>query len=251
MMKKIIAGILCGLGLVGLLSYGGTLLSSSLQSSEKMSVDLMDGVEVVYSGWHKEGKAEIRRNEISYDGSDEAVKKFIDSIQIRVTPDSGLRNGDTVKVKASYSENARSLANVDVIRDSMECVVEGLNGEERTYDYNGETLEEKVTIDGYEIPPGITTEQGRQDYVTMKKIEDGEMELEEHSWEEEWYEGQSEEKTDWKDTTFRCEEFEFYRNAFYAAFDFGQASSQRYKIETILEDNQIAAYKVVFEKEGE
>ncbi len=249
-MKKKIIYVLCGMLTIGALSAGGVWLNDWLKASEKMKIDLMDGVEVVYEGWNKEGKARIKRNEISYDGSNETIHRFIDSIQIHVTPDSGLRNGDTVKVKAVYSENARSLANVDIVRSSMECTVEGLNGESMVYEYDDD-LNEKVTIDGYEIPEGIQTEEGRQDYVAMQKIIDGKASVEEKEWEDIWYQGESDTKTDWSDTTFPCSDYEFYRNAFYDAYDFGQASSQRYKIETIFENDQIAAYKVVFEKGGE
>jgi|GEM_PF-4513340 len=87
MKKVIIRAILILVG-VALLSTTCLLISQFIQASNPLKIDLMDGIAVRYSGWNGEGNAETVHTGISYTGNDEAVLKFIDTIQISVSPNS-------------------------------------------------------------------------------------------------------------------------------------------------------------------
>ena len=245
-MKKVIIRAILVLVGVALLSTTCLLISQFIQASNPLKIDLMDGIAVRYSGWNGEGNAETVHTGISYTGNDEAVLKFIDTIQISVSPNSHLSNGDTVTVRAIYSDNARNLANVEVVQDVMTCTVDGLNGESIIYEYD-DNLKETLTIDGYEIPDNFTTDEERQAYVSYMKSLDGKTDVAEPEISEQWYIGKSENPTNFESTTFWTKDYGAYpKDAYYAALDFGYSSSQPFKVESVMSGGHVDGYRTVF-----
>ena len=93
-MKKIIIFTLAAVGIgIAVVMY----LSSS--SSNAVAYDLTENLEISVSGWNGAGIAEVSSNKIAYDEEDEAMQRFVESLDYVIDPADGLSNGDTVTVR--------------------------------------------------------------------------------------------------------------------------------------------------------
>ncbi len=107
------------------------------RGSMAVSVDLSDYLNVRFSGADGAGTA---RGDFDYAGFERAVMageesaesmpgqvmRFESTIDFAVTPDKGLKNGDTATVTATYDEDAAKCAGIDVTGNSRTFTVEGL-----------------------------------------------------------------------------------------------------------------------------
>ena len=128
MMRKTIAWILAGILCLSLLAGCG---------EKTVSIDLSDYMNVLYRGGDGEGKA---RADFDYSGFEKAVMagsksgeailarlvQFESTMAVTVSPDSGLKNGDTVTVTVSYDKDAAKDAGIRISGNSRTFTVEGL-----------------------------------------------------------------------------------------------------------------------------
>ncbi|WP_289220748.1 hypothetical protein [Ileibacterium valens] len=243
-MRKLKIGLIA-VAVLSIIGAASSTMRHFLQVNDPLKIDLMDGVDIEVSGWNGQAKAKVVRGEISYDGNNDAAKKFIDSIQINAEPNTNLSNGDTVTITATYSEDLRALANIDVVSSEKKVIIDDLVGEEIHYEYYDDKTP-TVTIDGYEIPASFDTQEAQERYVRYQKQMDSGESVGEEQTVSVWSKGQGEGESERKDTTFQVQDYFSSLDCYKAANDFGQKSSQEYQVEPILEDDKVSGYKVIF-----
>lgn len=245
-MKKLKIGLIAVAVLV-VLGAASFTMQYFLQVNDPLKIDLMDGVDIEVSGWNGQAAAKVVRGDISYDGNNDAAKKFIDSIQIQAEPNTNLSNGDTVTIKATYSEDLRELANIEVVSSEKKVTIDDLVGEDIHYEYYDDKTP-TLTIDGYAIPANFDTQEAQERYVRYQKQMDSGESVGEEQTVSVWSKGQGEDRSERKDTTFHVKDYFSSLDCYKAANEFGQQSSQEYQVEPILEDDKVSGYKVIFRR---
>lgn len=153
---------------VGLIAFVLLLLAvNSIMSFKKeIPLDLTTGLEVQFNGENGSGTVSVTKN-IEYDGLNETVKRFIDSVTYSINPESGLSNGDIITVTVHYDDELRKLGSVVVENPTKEIQVEDL----LTISVSDD--KETVYAEGYEIPESMSgSEEDRRLYIEyMKSLE--------------------------------------------------------------------------------
>ena len=258
-MKKIIIFTLAAAGIgIAVVMY----LSSS--SSNAVAYDLTENLEISVSGWNGAGSAEVSSNKIAYDEEDEAMQRFVESLDYVIDPADGLSNGDTVTVRVRYNDEYRRLANLTIANDFKEFVVSGLDGEdivsysEDHFVVDGEgnirnDWQSVEVIDGIEIPSswGLSDEE-KELYVQYQKIVNGDTEKDTAENEDAaavgWMQGESESTTNRQTSSFWFSDYNDDSIKTYdAAYIYGNTSSQRYRISPIMIDGEHKGYRTIFE----
>lgn len=143
-------------------------------SAPSRSVDVSDYVKVEFSGYNNEGIATMSINDDALNEmlaslkeeyedevfhpvviNDEDYIKFRQGLSFTASQDTGLSNGDKIKVTVDYDEQLAKRFKLDVTGNTCECTVSGLENVERlTLDDVFADLD--VSFSG--ISPGITVE---------------------------------------------------------------------------------------------
>ena len=226
---------------VGLVAFVLLLLAvNSIMSFKKeIPLDLTKGLGVQFSGENGSGSVSVTKN-IDYDGQNETVKRFIDSVTYSINPDSGLSNGDLVTIIAHYDDELRKLGSVVVENPTKEIQVEDL----LTISVSDD--KDTVYAEGYEIPESMSgTEVDRRLYIEyMKSLE---QPKEETAVPEDWNQGQVPTEALRDERVFLISEFNDYKNdAFDQAKEYGRSSSQEYQVRPVVEADQVIGWKTVF-----
>ncbi len=223
-----------------------------------MEIDATENLKIAYSGFNEEATAEVESNEIEYDKKDETIARLIKSFEYDISPDKGLKNGDKVTVEVKYEKNLEELANVELVNLKKEFTVSGLHGDQREQVVKEEKTEEGDTIlksydviDGVEIPSEWKmTEKEKEEYLDyLDSIGKENGMTQESGGNEAWKQGIAENTTKRKDTTFYIEEYKDAITTYDAAEEFGKYSSQEYRIEQVMEDDELIGYRCIFKDE--
>lgn len=260
--RRVIAMILnLKRGLSFLLVLGMGFLCTGCMKEEPVELDAFKNMKIHYSGWNHSGKAEVE-NKIQYTGNDETIIDFIDSISYKIQPNKNLSNGDSITVKVVYTKDLYKLANVEFKSEQKKFKVHGLEENEREVITNTETVEsedgneEKKTTqsyvyDGVEIPASWNlTEEEKQQYIAYMKGIQNDTQMDESGVQENWMQGESEQVTKRKDADFLVKDYlDNAVSCYEDAFAYGNTSSQKFKIEPIIEKEQMIGYRCIFKEE--
>lgn len=236
------------------------------QKKEPIELKPFENIEIKTIGWNKKAKVEVIRNKVHYTGNDETVQKLIRSLSYSVKDNKNLKNGDKVTINLVYDKNLVELANVKFDRTEYTYKVHGLNNDNRSVktitknqkDANtGENIdvaEQIITIDGVEIPASWNlSEEEIQDYVSyMKGMENTGDAPDETGIKDEWIQGDSDVKTNRKNAKYFTKD---YNNndvdCYQAAYNYGQSSSQLYKVIPIIKDDKSIGYECIFKEKSQ
>lgn len=254
-MKKrclLLIGILC-------ISFSGC------KKEENLVLYPFKHLEIKETGWQKSGKLKIMSHTIDYTGDDETVFKFIDSIEFHIKNNKELKNGDKVKIYVTYNEDYKQLSNISLNKTEYTYKVHKLRKnnkkvktitEKKKDETTGEMVDvadQIITIDGVDIPASWNlSNEEMQDYVDyVKNSEDGSTTTsDETGVEDHWIQGESETKTNRKSAKYYTKD---YNNSdtgcYHAAYEYGSSSSQKFKVNPILEDQKVVGYECVFKED--
>ncbi|MDH6366537.1 MULTISPECIES: hypothetical protein [unclassified Breznakia] len=134
--KGIIAGVLVACLVI--------VVALNVLGNRKTEIDLTKAVEVTFEGVSGDGYAYISNDEIEYDGNDDDVEEFIDTVYFTLSKTSGLKNGDEITLKAKYSSSAAEEYKINPTNDKITVTVEGLEIEFESYDDLSKDEKKKV-----------------------------------------------------------------------------------------------------------
>lgn len=192
--------------------------------------DALEGIEVVFEGYDGNGTVKIEGTVKNTTGKKYA-SKLISGFEYKFDKDSFLKNGDKITLIVEYDEEYAQKKKITVKNAKTEFEVKGL--EEGYEEYNGC------------IVPKDTSEEDKQylceNGLAQKKEEIGTEQpyIEENSdfWgEETTYTGQLTTETKKED-----QEFDYFNDA----YNYGMQSSQKFKIETI-DNGEEMKFKCIF-----
>ncbi|WP_294561487.1 hypothetical protein [uncultured Traorella sp.] len=121
--------------------YGGITLAcvvvvivavSVYFSLKKTPIDLTSSCELTYSGVSGEGYANVSCN-VDYDQNNPNFVTFVNGVSYEVENNGSLSNGDTIVLKAIYSEETAKGSKIEVVNPQKEFTVEGLEVVYRTF----------------------------------------------------------------------------------------------------------------------
>lgn len=242
-MKKIV------LGIVGLFIVLGVSVGIKLYFfPEPTQLDVLSNLELSYQGMEGQGTASIKGNDIQYNGDDKEVIDFIESLNYEISPKKNLSNYDDVVVKVLFNETAMKEANVELDSASRTYQVRGL---EETPEQKSERVE---VIDGHEVPRDWELEdEDKKAYIEyLKQLENaGDDLVEEKGAYTEWIKGNSKEETKKKNKEFLTKDYANNSSVAYKrAVEYGLTSSQEFKVQPIIDDDETIGYVCIF-KQGE
>ena len=227
---------------------------------KKISIDPFEDIQIKEKGWNHSGYLDVDKGNISYNGNDQTIKKLIDSIDFKVSPNKKLKNGDKVSIEVRYDKNLYERVSVDFTRESKNYTVSKLNDknesvrteEKEVTDKSGKKvtdIDEYIIIDGVEIPSSWNmTDEEMQDYVQYIKEQENDNEMiDEPGAKEEWMQGKSKSTTHRKDARFYTKDYgNLDMDCYNAAYDFGNTSSQKFKIRPLIESDRTIGYECIF-----
>ena len=133
--KKSNAGVVAAVVLGVLLAIGtGVFAALTLMNRNAVTkIDPMKNIissDIIFSGYEGEGEAEINQeyliSKIDYDGTNKAVRSFLDGLYFELSQDEGLYNGDQITLTVVYDEESAKKAKVQLTRTTKEVQVTGL-----------------------------------------------------------------------------------------------------------------------------
>lgn len=228
---------------------------------EEVTIDPFENIEITVKGWNKSGSVNIKKGKITYSGKDETIDKLIDSISYKSDVHSNLKNGDLITVTFDYNTDYYDITNVSFKRDSYTYKVHGLHKknvkvktEKSSYvdEKTGKTKtkeSETYIIDGVEIPVAWNlSEEEMQDYISyVKSCEDESNVPAEETKKKQWMQGTSKTKTHRNNSKFKLKKYNNNASECYqAAYEYGNTSSQKYKIVPIIKNEVSIGYECVF-----
>ena len=242
-----------------------SLTGCTSKEQTKIVVDPFENIKITQHGWNGSGSITIEKGKITYKGEDETIKKLIKSISYKVDHNSNLSNDDKVKITLSYNNDYKELSNVKFKRKSYTYKMKDLQEDNRTIrndekivvdEETGESSTvptETLIVDDVEIPMDWNlSEDEIQEYVAyIKSMGNSEEVVSENdvTIKKDWTKGTSKKKTYRKNAEFK---FVDYNNDSYEcyqdAYDYGNTSSQKYKITPIMKDELTIGYKCTFKK---
>ena len=89
----------------------------------KVPVDVMDGIEIVYSGENGNASVEITKEQGNFN---QRAQAFLDTLSFEVSPNTNLANGDVIHIKASFDQEVADQYNFEPINTEKEIRVKGL-----------------------------------------------------------------------------------------------------------------------------
>lgn len=228
-----------------------------------VSIDPFKDIQIKEKGWNQDGYLEVEKGDIPYHGNDQTILKLIDSIRFDVKPNKKLKNGDEVTIELKYDKELNSRVSVHFTKEETKYKLTKLvdkkqsvrTEEKEVIDKNGEKkidISEYIIIDGVEIPTSWNlTNEEMQDYIQYIKNQDDDTEMiDEPGVKVEWIQGTSETKTNRKDAKFYMKDYgNLDMDCYNAAYEFGNVSSQQYKIRPIVDNSRTIGYECVFKQE--
>jgi len=133
--KKSNAGVVAAVVLGVLLAIGtGVFAALTLMNRNAVTrIDPMKNIissDIIFSGNEGEGVADINQeyliSKIEYDGTDKAVRSFLDSLYFELSQYDSLYNGDQITLTVVYDKEAAETAKVKLTRTSKKVQVTGL-----------------------------------------------------------------------------------------------------------------------------
>ena len=130
--KPLIIAIVC---VIAVLAIGGGVFAFLMNANDddKTKLDLVSNISkdnIKIDGYDGEATANVDANElrqyIEYEGNDEAVQSFIQSVTYSVTPAENLKEGDKITLKADYDRTDAKEAKVKVTKDNITFTVGAL-----------------------------------------------------------------------------------------------------------------------------
>lgn len=238
------------------------LFFTGCEQKKTIELDPFDNLKIEFKGFNGRGTATIEENIIEYSGNDETVERLIDSVRYDISPNKGLKNGDTVTVTVRYKKDLKNLSKASFTREEKTYKVKGLREEEKEVITNEETYttkdgEEKqgytqsYDVGGVKIPSdwNLTDEEISQ-YLDYLEEAQNSGDVPEQGAQIGWIQGESDENTNRKSADFLCKDYLNNSITTYNdAYRYGIESSQQFKIEPILENEETVGYRCVF-KEG-
>lgn len=235
------------------------------QKKEPIELKPFENIEIKTAGWNKKAKVEVVSHKVHYTGNDETVQKLIRSLTYSVEDNKNLKNGDKVTIKLIYDNNLAELANVKFDRTEYTYKVHGLNNDNRSVKTitknqkdantgeNVDVAEQIITIDGVEIPASWNlSEEEIQDYVSyMKGMEDTDNTPDETGVKDDRIQGDSDVKTNRKNAKYYTKDYNNNDvNCYQAAYNYGQSSSQLYKVIPVIKDDKSIGYECIFKEKS-
>ncbi len=242
-----------------------SILCGCSSKQEEITINPFENIKITQHGWNGSGYISVKKGTISYDGNDETIKKLIKSIDYKINNNSKLSNGDKVKITFSCNSDYKELSDVKFKKKSYIYTISDLQDDNRTIRndervvVNEDTGESKTVytetmiVDGVEIPMDWNLSDDEiQDYVAyIKSMNSDEVtEESEVKVKQNWTKGTSKKKTYRKKSNFYFTDYNNNSSECYqAAYEYGNGSSQKYKIEPILEEEKTIGYKCIFKGE--
>ena len=131
-------------------------ISVTLGSHNRTRLDLVKGIsidDIEISGYDGSAVAKVDdealRDLIEYDGDNDEVGDFIETVTFEVSPDSDLCNDDSITVKAVYDRTDAKDAKVKVTDDNVTFTVTGLDYESE-YDSGYDSDNSSYSDDDYD-----------------------------------------------------------------------------------------------------
>ncbi len=229
--------------------------------NEAITIDPFENIKITAKGWNKSGTVSIKKGKISYSGKDETIDKLIDSISYKLDAHTNLKNGDVITITFDYNTNYYDISNVNFKRNSYTYKVHDLHkknvkvkSKKSTYvdEETGKTKtkeSETYVIDGVEIPVAWNlSEEEMQEYISyVKDCEDESGVPAEETKKKIWMQGISETKTHRNNSMFKLKKYNNNASECYqAAYEYGNTSSQKYKIIPIIKNEVSVGYECVF-----
>lgn len=120
-----------GIGIAGVIIVIAAV--SIYFSLKKTPIDLTSTCELTYSGVSGEGYADVNCN-VDYDRNNTNFMTFVNNVYYEIENNGSLSNGDTVVLKAIYSEETAKGSKIEVLNPQKEFTVEGLEVVYRTFE---------------------------------------------------------------------------------------------------------------------
>lgn len=252
---------------IGYVFFAFLCLFCMIGCQKKEPIELMpfENVEIKTTGWNKKAKVVIVSHKVHYTGNDETVQKLIHSLSYSVKDNKNLKNGDRVTINLIYDKKLAELANVKFDKTEYTYKVHGLSNDNRSVKTitknkkdantgeNVDVAEQIITIDGVEIPASWNlSEEEIQDYVSyMKGMEDTDNTPDETGVKDDWIQGDSDVKTNRKNAKYYTKDYNNNDvNCYQAAYNYGQSSSQLYKVIPVIKDDKSVGYECIFKEKS-
>lgn len=109
---------------ISFLAMIGILVSVAYMAFlRKVNVDVMNGIEIVYTGENGNATVEVVNSGININ---QRHQEFFDTVTYEVEPSSNLKNGDVIHIKASYDQEVADRYNFEPVNTEQDVRVEGL-----------------------------------------------------------------------------------------------------------------------------
>lgn len=248
-MKKIILSIASFV-----LIFSGIIYIKITFFPEAVQLDVFKNMEIEYVGTNGQAIAKVESNYIKYNGKDEDVKAFIDNLSYTIEPNENLKNFDDIVVTVNIDKKTLKELNIELKTTSRTFQVRGLDKKDSHGNTNGNldnsASQDPIIIDGYKIPSNWNLSQEEQEaYIKylqeMENLEDDEIYTKDVQLE--WQQGQGTEIKENADFLVK----DYLNNGSYAyrmAYEYGNSSSEVFKIMPILEDEKAIGYTCIFKK---
>lgn len=92
----------------------------------KTPIDLLDGVELTYSGYNGAGYAQVSKQDIDYDKTNGDIATFVSDVSYDIENNGSLSNGDKIKVTVIYSQETAKRLRLSVQSETKTFTVSNL-----------------------------------------------------------------------------------------------------------------------------
>lgn len=86
-------------------------------------IDITKDAQILYRGEDGSGVATVLNKNLNYN---QRIQEFMDTVDYKVTPNKNLKNGDKIKISATYDETLASRYHIDAVNTEKEIEVSGL-----------------------------------------------------------------------------------------------------------------------------
>ena len=131
-MKKLLICVLAVVMLLSLCACGGELNLGGSQEpqDDRVALDVFAGLKVSFpasiNGSGKKCNLDYDVSQVEYDRSNADIRAFLEGVTFYTDELSGLSNGDTITVYASWSQSTADALGVKLVESSKEYTVSGL-----------------------------------------------------------------------------------------------------------------------------
>lgn len=86
-------------------------------------IDITKDAQILYRGEDGSGVAAVLNKNLNYN---QRIQEFMDTVEYKVTPNKNLKNGDKIKISATFDETLASRYHIDAVNTEKEIEVSGL-----------------------------------------------------------------------------------------------------------------------------